>query len=130
MAGRAGRAAAGETSRHGKPRARFFAGRVDKKQEKEKTAKAKLLKNIANAVQYFSTNSLPTNSEGDHNIPPSNGIQIQRVTTQTVTSSTNPTDPRVLQTKPQTHQQHTHANTPGMMPLIVSDTNHTPLIRK
>jgi hypothetical protein len=40
-----------------------------------------------------------------------------------VTTSTNPTDPRTLQTKPRTHLRRTRANTPGQLPSIVNEAN-------
>ena len=40
-----------------------------------------------------------------------------------VTTSTNPTDPDTLRSKPRTHQRHTRRNTPGTLPDIVNPTN-------
>ena len=38
-----------------------------------------------------------------------------------ITTSTNPTNPRVLASKPRTHLKMTRANTPGTLPQIVTE---------
>ena len=72
---------------------------------------------MAKALHQISTNTLPATTEGGHK--DQTAIPIQRVATPTVTTTTNPTDPRTLQTKPRSHQRITRANTPGMVPPIV-----------
>ena len=88
----------------------------------KKPVKSKLLKKMAKALQQLSTGTQPQNSEGGISSPPvSRDDKIQRVDAPLITTSTNPTAPRVLNAKPRTHQRTTRANTPGKVPDIVHE---------
>lgn len=45
---------------------------------------------------------------------------IQRADAPPVTTINNPTDPKILQTKPRTHQRETCNNVPGQLPAIIN----------
>lgn len=45
---------------------------------------------------------------------------IQRSDEPPVTTTNNPTDPKILQTKPHTHQRETRNNVPGQLPAIIN----------
>ena len=86
----------------------------------QKSAKKKLLKRMADALHTLATSTeksplqrLPV----DTNIPET--AQIQRVSqAPPITTSTNPTENAILQTKQRTHQRTTQNNNPGAVPLI------------
>ena len=91
-----------------------------------KKGKSTLLSKMARALRKIATNATPTNSEGEAIIQrvdmptTSEGADdIQRVNdAPPITTTTNPTDPRTLRTKPRTHMRVTRANTPGTLPPI------------
>ena len=104
---------------------------IESIQAMKKPAKSKLLKKVAKALRQISTNTMPATSEGERDGPPKETRQIQRVATPQVTTSTNPTDPRTMTTKPRSHQRITRANTPGMVPPIIPpELNQQPTVRK
>ena len=47
-----------------------------------------------------------------------------------VTTSNNPTDPKAIKIAPRVHKRITRANTPGQLPAIITQDNHTPSTRK
>ena len=95
---------------------------IDSIQAMKKPAKSKLLKKMAKALRQLSTGTQPQNSEGGVISPlVSRDDEIQRVDAPLITTSTNPTAPRVLNTKPRTHQCTTRANTQGLVPTIVNE---------
>eukprot|EP00804_Cyclotella_cryptica_P006990 CCRYP_007118-RA/>CCRYP_007118-RA protein AED:0.30 eAED:0.30 QI:0/-1/0/1/-1/1/1/0/515 len=67
-------------------------------------------------------------TEGDTTEHPANALPTQRVVEhQTVTTSTNPTDPKQLHATPRTHQRTTRHNVPNSLPTIINPVNeHTP----
>eukprot|EP00804_Cyclotella_cryptica_P004885 CCRYP_004953-RA/>CCRYP_004953-RA protein AED:0.21 eAED:0.22 QI:0/0/0/1/0.5/0.33/3/0/1060 len=67
-------------------------------------------------------------TEGDTTEHPANALPIQRVVEHpTVTTSTNPTDPKQLRATPRTHQRATRHNVPNSLPTIINPVNeHTP----
>ena len=107
-----------------------------------KPAKKKLLTTMRKALDKL-TNEVPIqrveplqsseggqveSSEGDP-VETSEGGHITPPVTNTphVTTSTNPTDPRVLQTKPRSHQRRTRRNIPGAVPAIINPLNPSEL---
>eukprot|EP00804_Cyclotella_cryptica_P013523 CCRYP_017243-RA/>CCRYP_017243-RA protein AED:0.41 eAED:0.30 QI:0/0/0/1/1/1/5/0/1642 len=91
----------------------------------DKPTKRKFLKKIAKALEII--NSPPQQrvaSEGDTTTHPTNEGPLQRVVEHpTVTTSTNPTDPRELRTAPRTHHRTTRNNVPHSLPPIVNPAN-------
>ena len=97
----------------------------------KRPAKSKLLKKMAKALRQLSTGTQLPNSEGGVISPPVNrDDEIQRVDAPQITASTNPTAPRVLNTKPTMHQRTTRANTPGKLPAIVQEESTQQLAKR
>eukprot|EP00804_Cyclotella_cryptica_P004967 CCRYP_014094-RA/>CCRYP_014094-RA protein AED:0.12 eAED:0.01 QI:0/0/0/1/1/1/2/0/1245 len=103
-------------------------------QKLKKPAKCKFLKRVAKALDILTTTPQPTsptaegepNSEGD-----TNDIVFQRVNeSPKVTTSNNSTDPALIKSTQQIHQQHTRANTPGQLPAIINPANDLPATRR
>eukprot|EP00804_Cyclotella_cryptica_P012930 CCRYP_002289-RA/>CCRYP_002289-RA protein AED:0.24 eAED:0.24 QI:0/0/0/1/0.5/0.33/3/0/1110 len=91
----------------------------------DKPTKRKFLKKIARALDIV--NAKPEQrvaSEGDTTTHPANEPPIQRVVEHpTVTTSTNPTEPRELRVQPRTHQRTTRHNVPNNLPPIINPAN-------
>eukprot|EP00804_Cyclotella_cryptica_P005555 CCRYP_003060-RA/>CCRYP_003060-RA protein AED:0.28 eAED:0.31 QI:0/0/0/1/0/0/4/0/813 len=91
----------------------------------DKPTKRKFLKKIARALDILnSTPEQRVTSGGDTTTHPANKLPMQRVVEHpTVTTSTNPTDPRELRVKPRTHQRTTRHNVPNSLPPIINPVN-------
>eukprot|EP00804_Cyclotella_cryptica_P003417 CCRYP_018563-RA/>CCRYP_018563-RA protein AED:0.22 eAED:0.19 QI:0/0/0/1/0.33/0.25/4/0/1155 len=91
----------------------------------DKPTKRKFLKKIAIALEIVnSTPEQRVTSEGDTASRPTNEGPLQWVVEHpTVTTSTNPTDPRELRTAPRTHHRATRNNVPHSLPPIVNPAN-------
>eukprot|EP00804_Cyclotella_cryptica_P028204 CCRYP_011045-RA/>CCRYP_011045-RA protein AED:0.18 eAED:0.15 QI:0/0/0/1/1/1/2/0/1234 len=91
----------------------------------DKPTKRKFLKKIAKALEIVnSTPEQRVTSEGDTASRPTNEGPLQWVVEHpTVTTSTNPTDPRELRTAPRTHHHATRNNFPHSLPPIVNPAN-------
>jgi hypothetical protein len=98
-------------------------------QKLSKPAKKKLLRKIAKALETLAN---PQTSEGAPSEGEKNSEGDQRVEYEAppVTTTNDPTNRRVLMTKPRTHQRVTRNNTPGQLPAIINDENHTALRRR
>eukprot|EP00804_Cyclotella_cryptica_P016363 CCRYP_009915-RA/>CCRYP_009915-RA protein AED:0.19 eAED:0.12 QI:0/0/0/1/0/0/2/0/920 len=95
----------------------------------DKPTKRKFLEKIARALDILNTRpEQRVTTEGDTTEHPANALPIQRVVEHpTVTTSTNPTDPKELRAKPRTHQRATRHNVPNSLPPIINPVNeHTP----
>eukprot|EP00804_Cyclotella_cryptica_P022286 CCRYP_018107-RA/>CCRYP_018107-RA protein AED:0.34 eAED:0.44 QI:0/0/0/1/0/0/3/0/606 len=92
----------------------------------DKPTKQKFLKKIARALGNI-LNFTPEQraaSGGDTSTHPANELPIQRVGEHpTVTTSTNPMDPRELRVKPRTHQRTMRHNVPNSLPPISNPVN-------
>eukprot|EP00804_Cyclotella_cryptica_P022671 CCRYP_012468-RA/>CCRYP_012468-RA protein AED:0.28 eAED:0.27 QI:0/0/0/1/0/0/4/0/650 len=88
----------------------------------DKPTKRKLLKKIARALDILNTTpEQRVATEGDTTEHPANALPIQRVIEHpTVTTSTNPTDPKELRANPRTHQRATRHNVPNSLPAIIN----------
>lgn len=85
-----------------------------------------ILSTIAKALQKIirlrqpTTEGAKSNSEGGPTTPElaeiEGGNQVIRPNNPAITTSTNPTAPRIHRSKPRTHQRHTRNNTPGTLP--------------
>lgn len=89
-------------------------------QKLAKPAKKKFLKKIAKALECLSNPTADQRVELDT----SEGATQPQQEAPPVTTTTNPTDPRTLQTKPRTHARMTRSNEPGRLPVIVNDEHH------
>eukprot|EP00804_Cyclotella_cryptica_P015310 CCRYP_005417-RA/>CCRYP_005417-RA protein AED:0.07 eAED:0.07 QI:0/-1/0/1/-1/1/1/0/1190 len=91
----------------------------------DKPTKRKFLKKIAKALEIVnSTPEQKVTSEGDTASRPTKEVPLQWVVEHpTVTTSTNPTDPRELRTAPRTHHRATRNNVPHSLPPIVNPAN-------
>ena len=104
-------------------------------QKLTKPAKRKFLRKVAKALEVLTTlpsPAAPPISEGE---PTSEGegdpIVFQRVKdSPMVTTTNNPTDPKMVQTTPRIHQRQTRANNPGQLPAIINPTNDLPTTRR
>eukprot|EP00804_Cyclotella_cryptica_P001099 CCRYP_008385-RA/>CCRYP_008385-RA protein AED:0.18 eAED:0.13 QI:0/0/0/1/0.4/0.16/6/0/1406 len=95
----------------------------------DKPTKRKFLKKITRALDILNTRpEQRVATEGDTTEHPANALPIQRVVEHpTVTTSTNPTDPKQLHATPRTHQRATRHNIPNSLPTIINPVNeHTP----
>ena len=86
----------------------------------QKSAKKKLLKQMADALHKLATSTEKAPLQRvtvDTNTPQTS--QVQRVSQATpITTSTNPTAKAILQTQQQTHMRTTRNNKPGAVPVI------------
>jgi hypothetical protein len=91
----------------------------------DKPTKRKFLTKIARALDIVnSTPGKRVASEGDTTPQSAKEPPIQRVVEHpTVTTSTNPTDPRELRGKPRTHQRTTRHNVSNSLPNIINPAN-------
>lgn len=90
-------------------------------QKLSKPVKKKLFYKIATALERVSN---PT-SEGEQT---SEGDQQDVYVATPVTTTNNPTDRKVLFSKPRVHQQNTRSNTPGNLPDIIQDDKAPPTL--
>eukprot|EP00804_Cyclotella_cryptica_P011139 CCRYP_020834-RA/>CCRYP_020834-RA protein AED:0.37 eAED:0.22 QI:0/0/0/0.66/1/1/3/0/880 len=98
-------------------------------------AKRKFLRKVAKALDTLATApslNVPPSSEGE---PISEvdevDIVFQRVTAAPkVTTSNNPTDPKMVKITQRIHQRQTRTNTPGQLPAIINPDNDAPHTRR
>ena len=104
-------------------------------QKLTKPAKRKFLRKVAKALEVLATLPSPTAPPISEGEPTSEGagdpIVFQRVKdSPMVTTTNNPTDPKVVQTTPRIHQRQTRANNPGQLPTIINPANDLPTTRR
>ena len=107
---------------------------VESIQRIRKQPKKKLLSNMTKALRYLARDKAPIERVAD--VPHSKGTKtnsegapVERMDNPPpITTSTNPTNPQILQTKPRTHQRSTRTNDPGRLPPI-NDPNACPFTK-
>ena len=85
-----------------------------------------LLKTIAKQLKAMATARAPTLQRVMADALPEPEQRVTPVTTSTVTTSTNPTAPRVMATTPRVHQRQTRNNTPRTTPAIMPPPTQEP----